>query len=155
MHVRLGPNRMGPMGLLQPIVNALRLLLKEVMALNAVSYGTHIIVPLMVLMPTVAVWTVIPLQAEAMVSDINAGPLYAMAISPVSVYGAVLAGWVSNSRYVFLGAIRVSAQMISYEIAVGFVLVTVLTVTGNPDLPDIVNLQNRDFFTGHGINTLS
>ena len=155
MHVRLGPHRVGPLGLLQPIADVLTLLLKEVMVPSAVSRGMYIIAPLMVLMPAVAIWAVIPFQAEAMVSNINAGLLYVMAISSVGVYGVILAGWASNSKYAFLGAMRASAQMISYEIAMGFALVTVLMVTGSLNLSDIVNSQNRGFFAGHGINILS
>jgi len=143
------------MGLLQPIADVLKLLLKEVMVPSAVSRGMYIIAPLMVLMPAVAIWAVIPFQAEAMVSNINAGLLYVMAISSVGVYGVILAGWASNSKYAFLGAMRASAQMISYEIAMGFALVTVLMVTGSLNLSDIVNSQNRGFFAGHGINILS
>ncbi|MGA5725732.1 NADH-quinone oxidoreductase subunit NuoH [Ralstonia thomasii] len=155
MHVRLGPNRVGPMGLLQPIADVLKLLLKDRLVASAFSRGLDIIAPGRGGLPAVAIWAVIPFQAEAMVSNINAGLLYVMAISSVGVYGVILAGWASNSKYAFLGAMRASAQMISYEIAMGFALVTVLMVTGSLNLSDIVNSQNRGFFAGHGINILS
>ncbi|HWT36421.1 MAG TPA: NADH-quinone oxidoreductase subunit H, partial [Paraburkholderia sp.] len=128
---------------------------KEVMMPTQVSRGMYLVAPLMVLMPAVAIWAVIPFQAEVVMANVNAGLLYVMAISSVGVYGVILAGWASNSKYAFIGAMRAAAQMVSYEIAMGFALVTVLMVSGSLNLSAIVNSQNTGYFANMGINVLS
>ncbi|VVD79602.1 NADH:ubiquinone oxidoreductase subunit H [Pandoraea horticolens] len=155
MHVRLGPNRVGPAGLLQPIADVLKLLLKEVITPSQVSKGIYAIAPVMAVLPAFAIWAVIPFQPGAVLADVNAGLLYAIAISSIGVYGVILAGWASNSKYAFLGAMRASAQMISYEIAMGFALVTVLMTAGSLNLSDIVRSQEHGMFAGMGLNLLS
>ena len=155
MHSRMGPNRVGPLGLLQPIADSLKLLLKEVIQPIRANKVLFIIGPIMVIAPAFAAWAVVPFQADMVLADVNAGLLYVMAITSVGVYGVILAGWASNSKYAFLGAMRASAQMVSYEIAMGFALVTVLMVTGSLNLGDIVRSQSHGFFADHGINFLS
>jgi NADH-quinone oxidoreductase subunit H len=155
MHIRLGPNRVGPLGLLQPIADALKLLLKEIIAPAQASKVLYFIAPIMVIMPAFAAWAVIPFQAKMVLADVNAGLLYIMAISSIGVYGVILAGWSSNSKYPFLGAMRASAQMISYEIAMGFALVTVLLTSGSLNLSTIVASQEQGYFASLGLNFLS
>ena len=155
MHIRLGPNRVGPLGLLQPIADALKLLMKEIISPARASHALYIIAPLMVLTPAFAAWAVMPFQAELVLADVNAGLLYIMAITSVGVYGVILAGWASNSKYPFLGAMRASAQMISYEIAMGFALVSVLMVAGSLNLSNIVHSQEVGYFASIGLNFLS
>jgi NADH-quinone oxidoreductase subunit H len=155
MHSRMGPNRVGPLGLLQPIADALKLLLKEVIQPIRANKLLYIIGPIMVIAPAFAAWAVVPFSADLVLADVNAGLLYVMAITSVGVYGVILAGWASNSKYAFLGAMRASAQMVSYEIAMGFALVSVLMVTGSLNLGDIVHAQAKGFFASHGINFLS
>ncbi|RQR37981.1 MULTISPECIES: NADH-quinone oxidoreductase subunit NuoH [unclassified Burkholderia] len=155
MHVRLGPNRVGPGGLLQPIADVLKLLLKEVIQPSAASRWLYLIAPVMTVVPAFAVWAVIPFQAQAVLANINAGLLYAMAISSIGVYAVILAGWASNSKYAFLGAMRAAAQMVSYEISMGFALVLVLMTAGSLNMSEIVNSQQHGFFAGHGVNFLS
>jgi len=155
MHSRMGPNRVGPLGLLQPIADALKLLLKEVIQPIRANKVLFIVGPVMVIAPAFAAWAVVPFQDGKVLADVNAGLLYVMAITSVGVYGVILAGWASNSKYAFLGAMRASAQMVSYEIAMGFALVTVLMITGSLNLGDIVKSQSQGFFASHGINFLS
>jgi NADH-quinone oxidoreductase subunit H len=155
MHTRMGPNRVGPLGLLQPIADALKLLLKEIIQPIRANKLLYIVGPVMVIAPAFAAWAVVPFQDGMVLADVNAGLLYVMAITSVGVYGVILAGWASNSKYAFLGAMRASAQMVSYEIAMGFALVTVLMVTGSLNLGDIVRSQSQGYFASHGINFMS
>ncbi|OZB47601.1 MAG: NADH-quinone oxidoreductase subunit H [Polynucleobacter sp. 39-45-136] len=155
MHIRLGPNRVGPLGLLQPIADALKLLMKEIISPARASKVLYVIAPVMVIMPAFAAWAVIPFQAKMVLADVNAGLLYVMAITSIGVYGVILAGWSSNSKYPFLGAMRASAQMISYEIAMGFALVTVLLTSGSLNLSEIVASQEQGYFASIGLNFLS
>jgi NADH-quinone oxidoreductase subunit H len=155
MHTRMGPNRVGPLGLLQPIADALKLLLKEIIQPIRANKLLYIVGPVMVIAPAFAAWAVVPFQDGMVLADVNAGLLYVMAITSVGVYGVILAGWASNSKYAFLGAMRASAQMVSYEIAMGFALVTVLMITGSLNLGDIVRAQSQGYFASHGLNFLS
>ncbi|MDB5825298.1 MAG: nuoH [Herminiimonas sp.] len=155
MHVRLGPNRVGPAGLLQPIADALKLLLKEIVVPAKANKALFVLAPVMTIMPALAAWVVIPFGPETALANINAGLLFAMAITSVEVYGIIIAGWASNSKYAFIGAMRASAQMISYEICMGFVLVIVLMVSGSLNFTDIVMQQTHGWFADRGLNFLS
>ena len=155
MHVRLGPNRVGPAGLLQPIADALKLLLKEIVVPAKANKGLFVLAPVMTIMPALAAWAVVPFGPDQALANINAGLLFLMAITSLEVYGVIVAGWASNSKYAFLGAMRASAQMVSYEIAMGFVLVIVLMVSGSLNLSEIVGGQLKGMGANMGLNFLS
>jgi NADH-quinone oxidoreductase subunit H len=155
MHARCGPNRVGPLGLLQPVADALKLLMKEINVPERASKILFFIAPVMTIMPALAAWAVVPFGPETVLADINAGLLFVMAITSMEVYGIIIAGWASNSKYAFLGAMRASAQMVSYEISMGLALVVIVMVSGSLNLTDIVLSQNNGYFCKYGLNFLS
>ena len=142
MQVRIGPNRVGYKGLLQPIADAVKLLMKEIIIPSGASKGLFILGPILMIAPAMAAWAVIPFADGWVLSNIDAGLLYVMAITSMGVYGVVVAGWASNSKYAFLGAMRSAAQIVSYEIAMGFALVGVLMAAQSLNLVDIVKGQS-------------
>jgi NADH-quinone oxidoreductase subunit H len=141
MQVRIGPNRVGFQGLLQPIADAVKLLMKEIIIPSGANRGLFILGPILAIAPALAAWAVIPFTDTLVVANINAGLLYVMAITSMGVYGVIIAGWASNSKYAFLGAMRSAAQIVSYEIAMGFALVGVLMASQSLNLVDIVQGQ--------------
>ena len=153
--IRPGPNRVGPYGLLTPIADAVKLIFKEIIRPTAADKGLFFLGPVMTIMPALAAWAVIPFGPDVVLANINAGLLFLMAITSMEVYGVIIAGWASNSKYAFLGALRASAQMVSYEIAMGFCLVVVLMVAGSMNMSDIVMSQGRGIFAGMGVGLLS
>ncbi len=145
IQVRIGPNRVGPRGLLQPIADGLKLMMKEIIVPSQANRYLFIGAPLLALAPALAAWAVIPFSDGLVVSDIDAGLLYVLALSSLGVYGIIIAGWASNSKYAFLGALRSAAQMVAYEIAMGFALVGVLMAAGSLNLSAIVHAQQGSF----------
>ena len=153
--IRLGPNRVGPRGWLQPIADAVKLIFKEIIVPTAANKGLFFLGPVMTIMPALAAWVVIPFGPEVALSNINAGLLLMMAITSIEVYGVIIAGWASNSKYAFLGAMRASAQMVSYEIAMGFCFLVVIMVSGSMNLTEVVLGQGRGAMAAHGLSFLS
>ncbi|MBB3224756.1 NADH-quinone oxidoreductase subunit NuoH [Pseudoduganella umbonata] len=155
IQIRIGPNRVGPMGLLQPMADGIKMLLKEIVIPTKAAKGLFVIGPVMTIMPALAAWAVVPFGPEAVLANVNAGLLVLLAITSMEVYGIIIAGWSSNSKYSFMGAMRASAQMISYEIPMGFALVVILMVSGSLNFIDIVTSQQVGRFADMGVNFMS
>jgi NADH-quinone oxidoreductase subunit H len=155
MQVRIGPNRVGPWGLIQPIADGLKLLLKEIVVPSSANKAIFIIAPMLAIAPALAAWAVIPFTDTLVLANIDASLLYIMAITSLGVYGIILSGWASNSKYAFLGAMRSAAQMVSYEIAMGFSLICVLMISNSLNLVEIVNGQAQGRFADYGLGILS
>jgi NADH-quinone oxidoreductase subunit H len=145
IQVRIGPNRVGFRGLLQPIADGLKLLLKEIIVPSGANKFLFAIAPVMAIMPALAAWAVVPFSPELVLANIDASLLYILAITSMGVYGVIIAGWASNSKYAFLGAMRSAAQIVSYEIAMGFALVGVLMAAQSLNLGDIVQGQSGSY----------
>ncbi len=146
MQIRIGPNRVGYKGWLQPIADALKLMFKEIIVPTGASKGVFILAPVLALAPALAAWAVIPFGDTMVLADLDASLLYVMAITSMGVYGILLAGWASNSKYAFIGALRAAAQIVSYEIAMGFALVGVLMAAQSLNLGEIVRAQQGGFW---------
>ena len=146
MQSRMGPTRVGPSGILQPIADVLKLVSKEIIIPTNANKGIFLTAPMLMLVPSLLVWAVIPLSEFFIISNINAGLLFILALTSLSVYGVILAGWASNSKYAFLGSMRSAAQIIAYEIAMGFALVGVLMLSGSLNLQVIIQEQSGSIF---------
>jgi NADH-quinone oxidoreductase subunit H len=141
MQIRIGPNRVGFKGSLQPIADAMKLMFKEIVLPSRANKLLFLIAPMLTLAPALAAWAVFPFDETLVLADVNAGLLYILALTSLGVYGVIIAGWASNSKYAFLGAMRSAAQIVSYEIAMGFALVAVVVAAGSLNLGDIVRAQ--------------
>src|SRR6187455_975993 len=161
MQMRVGPNRVTFFGIpwlggwAQPIADAVKAVMKEIIIPSGANKFLFILAPILTFAPALAAWAVVPFSPEVVLADVNAGLLYILAMTSMGVYGVIIAGWASNSKYAFLGAMRSAAQMVSYELAMGFALVVVLMVSGSLNLSDIITAQGRGRFADMGLTALS
>jgi NADH-quinone oxidoreductase subunit H len=146
MQVRVGPNRVGPLGIIQPFADVFKLLLKEIILPANANRFLFVLAPVIALAPALAAWAVVPFNDFLVLADVDAGLIYVLALTSLGVYGVIIAGWASNSKYAFLGAMRAAAQTVSYEIAMGFALVGVLILSGSLNLREIVLAQQGGIF---------
>lgn len=147
MQIRIGPNRVGPRGWLQPIADMFKLMFKEILVPSGANRFLFLIAPLLSLGPALAVWAVVPFDPVMVLADLNAGLLFVLAMTSLGVYGVIIAGWASNSKYAFLGAMRSAAQIVAYEIAMGFALVGVVMAGGSLNLGEIIEAQSGGVWT--------